>query len=280
MIGPLPRRAMLGSIAASLVSSRAEGAERLVFGVVPQQAPSLLAKIWIPVLAEASRMAGIAIEFATAPDIPTFERRLIQGAYHLAYVNPYHMVVIDQEAGWRAFARAKDEGIRGIIACRRDFAGEGLAALDGNLIVYPSPAAFAATLIPYYELERQGVRFEKRYVGSHDSVYMAVRDRFALAGGGIERTFEMAAPVITTELRILWRSAAYTSHAFAAAPRVGDDALLAVAAAFTGLATTQAGPALLQAIGVESLIRAGNADYDDVRGLGIPRDKFAAFAAA
>lgn len=60
------------------------------FGVVPQQSATKLAQSWIPLLQELQQLTGVLLRFSTAPDIPTFEKRLAQGQYDFAYMNPYH----------------------------------------------------------------------------------------------------------------------------------------------------------------------------------------------
>lgn len=48
----------------------------LTFAVVPQQSASKLAQLWNPIVEQLSIKTGLKIKFATAPDIPTFEKRL------------------------------------------------------------------------------------------------------------------------------------------------------------------------------------------------------------
>ncbi|CRI63664.1 hypothetical protein THIOKS11410013 [Thiocapsa sp. KS1] len=55
----------------------------LTFGVVPQQAASKLARLWSPILDDLGARTGVRIGFRTAPDTPTFERRLAAGDYDL-----------------------------------------------------------------------------------------------------------------------------------------------------------------------------------------------------
>ena len=71
----------------------AEANDRVfTFGVVPQQASSVLAKAWNPILKEIGDRSGIKLKFATATNIPTFESRLKQGLYDFAYMNPYTLL--------------------------------------------------------------------------------------------------------------------------------------------------------------------------------------------
>ena len=86
------------------------------FGIVPQQTPSKLLASWGPVLSELQARTGRRFVFRTAPDIPTFEQRLVAGEYDFAYINPYHFTEFNQDdKGYQAVARAKEKLIRGIL---------------------------------------------------------------------------------------------------------------------------------------------------------------------
>jgi phosphonate transport system substrate-binding protein len=106
-------------------------------------------------------------------------------------------------------------------------------------------------------------------VRSHDSVYLAVAQGLYPAGGGIERTFDNTDPLVRERLRILWRTDSYTPHAFAAHPRL-DPALVArVRDVMLAMGDDPEGRELLAAIGFDGIDGAADADWDDVRALGI-----------
>ncbi|MEM7379056.1 MAG: PhnD/SsuA/transferrin family substrate-binding protein [Pseudomonadota bacterium] len=80
-------------------------AETVTLSVVPQQSASKLARLWTPIVVYLSEKTGHDVRFATAKDIPTFEQRLSEGQYDLAYMNPYHYTVFSAAPGYEAFAR-------------------------------------------------------------------------------------------------------------------------------------------------------------------------------
>ncbi|MBK1649293.1 PhnD/SsuA/transferrin family substrate-binding protein [Rhabdochromatium marinum] len=190
----------------------------LRFGVVPQQSASRLAALWVPLLTELEQRGAPALVFRTAPDIPTFERRLAASEYDLAF---------------------------------------------------PSPAAFAASILTRANLASAGVHFRPHYVSSHDSVYRGVAKGLYPAGGGVVRTFESVAPDIRKQLRIFWTSDGYTPHAFAAHPRLLEETVSAIATAMLGLSEDETGRALLEPLHLPGLEAAQNAEWDDVRALDI-----------
>lgn len=239
------------------------------FGVVPQQSATRLARSWIPLLQELQQQTGITLRFATAPDIPTFEKRLARGEYDFAYMNPYHYTVFHQHPGYRAFARQGNKRITGILVVRKDSAYNSVDDLQDQVIAFPAPAAFAATLLVTSHLNKKGVKFKPKYVSSHDSVYRAVVSNFASAGGGIARTLESIDPQARDQLKILWKSQGYTPHAFAVHPRISSDVVDQLQQGLEKLTETQQGNAVLKNINFKVIESATDADWDDVRDLHI-----------
>ena len=240
----------------------------LSFGVVPQQAPSKLLQSWGPLLRLLEERTGYRFAFRTAPDIPTFEQRLAAGEYDFAYMNPYHFTVFNRgDQGYQAVARAKDKLIRGIVVARRDATLQTLTDLEGATIAFPAPAAFAASVLPRAHLRQLGVNFGVQYVSSHDSVYTAVARGLYPAGGGVERTLNAIDPALREQLRILWTTPGYTSHAIAVHPRIAQDTVGAMRQTLTAIADDEAGRAALDGLKIKGFAAAKNDDWDDVRAL-------------
>ena len=249
--------------------SRATTGSTLTVGIVPQQSASELARLWIPVIGLLAERAGVPLRFATAPDIPTFERRLAAGAYDVAYMNPYHYSVFAQKPGYRAFAKEKGRLLRGIVVVRKDAPMRDMAELANQPIAFPAPAAFAATVLVRAEFERQKVPIRPVFVNSHESVYLNVSAGRFPAGGGIPRTFETMEPAVRDQLRVLWQTRAYTPHAFALHPRVPGATGQALRQALLGLGGDPRGRAVLDGLGFKGFDAAQDSDWDDVRALGI-----------
>ncbi|MGL4828769.1 MAG: phosphate/phosphite/phosphonate ABC transporter substrate-binding protein [Vibrio sp.] len=241
----------------------------LTFGVVPQQSPEDLAKRWVPILETLSENSGVALEFQTATTIPEFEKRIMDGKYDVVYMNPYHYTFFHEQLGYMAFAKQKDQKLQGIIVVSRDSPITSIKELDGKTLAFPSPAAFAATIIPQATLKNEGIQIESQYVSSHDSVYLNIANGFFVAGGGIQRTFNTAPKEVTNQLRILWESPKFTPHAFAYHPRLSQDKVSALQRALLDLSQTEQGRLQLQAIGFSGIEAAQDSDWDDIRGLNI-----------
>jgi len=241
----------------------------LSFSIVPQQSASKLARLWTPILQYLSNKSGTRLQFKTAKNIPTFEQRLSQGKYDLAYMNPYHYTVYHENPGYLAVAKAKDKRIKGIIVMHKDSAYTSLDSLGDKKLAFPSPAAFAASILPRSEFRKRGLVIKPKYVSSHDSVYRNVASGRYPAGGGVIRTFKNTSPEVREKLRVLWTSRGYTPHAIAAHPRVPVDVVHRIQQAMLDMNDDPQGKALLASIKIKGLEAANNADWDDVRGLGI-----------
>lgn len=243
------------------------------FGVVPQQSATTLAENWVPIFQYISAKTGLKIRFRTARDIPTFESRVAAGEYDFAYMNPFHYVTYHANPGYQAFANQSHKKIRGIMVKAKDSSIDSLSDLSGETLAFPSPAAFAASLLPRGELNREGIPITPKYVGSHDSVYRSVAKGLFPAGGGIERTFNTLRPEIRGQLEIWWTSEGYTPHSFAAHPRISRQVVNQVAAAMIAMEQDPEGIALLARIKFKGIQRAVNVDWDDVRRLGLLPDQ-------
>ena len=241
----------------------------LTLGIVPQQSAKKLAETWQPLINYISEHANIDVVFKTAKDIPTFEQRLAEGEYDIAYMNPYHFVVFHDSVGYRALARQIDKRIKGIIVVDANSDIVSLDDLNGKEIAFPSPSAFAATIIPSAYLKQQGILFTPRYVHSHDSVYLNVQRGFFNAGGGIIRTFNGVDDNTRSALRILWESDGYTPHAIATHPRITDTQRDALLTALLTLSEDEDNKQLLKNVGFKGFISSVDEDWDDVRALGI-----------
>lgn len=266
----LRRLLCLGLLPLLLGAGRAAQAQAsYTVGIVPQESPSRLAEIWTPVLAALSQLSGLQLVFATAPDVPAFERRLAAGEYDFAYMNPYHFVVYNGRPGYRALARARGEQIRGLVVVRKDSPVRNLKDLSGTTLAFPTPAAFAATLLVSAELRRQGIGFESSFVKSHNSVYRDVVKGLYVAGGAVPRTLEMLDPAISGQLRVLWTSGPYTTHAFASRPGLDPAVRARVLQAMLELGEDAARRQVLALVGFDGFEAARDQDWDDVRRLGI-----------
>lgn len=241
------------------------------FGVVPQQAARKIVRLWTPVLAALSKKSGHRMHVVTARDIPTFEKQLANGGYDFSYMNPYHFTVFHENPGYQAVARQKEKRIQGILVTRKDSPLQTLEDLRGRTLAFPSPAAFAASVLPRGSLRKAGIDVTPTYVSSHDSVYLTVARGLFPAGGGVVRTFRNTLPATRAQLRIFWKSDRFTPHAIAVHPRIPQPIWHAVQQALLEMGQDPQTRPLLEALKFQKGFEvAHNEDWDDVRALQLP----------
>jgi phosphonate transport system substrate-binding protein len=242
----------------------------LTFGIVPQQSASRLAVMWGPFLDELGAQTGMTFRFKTTKDIPTFEACMASGQYDVAYMNPMHYTIFSAEVGYRAIARQSEKRLKGVIVTRADSEIQSIGDLNGTQIAFPSPGAFGASILTRSNLSEQGVSFAPNYVKSHDSVYRAVASGLVAAGGGVSRTLGAVDPAIRSALRIIHETRGYTPHAIATHPDLGDELSRRIQSALMDVARER--PDLIRDIGMKGFEAGGDADWDDVRALSMPRE--------
>lgn len=244
-------------------------AQTLTLGIVPQQSAKKLARLWTPICTYLSKKVGHEIRFSTANDIPTFEKRVLEGQYDIAYMNPYHYTVFHERPGYEAIAKQKNKRIKGIIVVPKDSKLTSLQELDGNTLAFPAPAAFAASVLPRAKIAKEGIKITPQYVSSHDSVYLTVSRKIFPAGGGIQRTLSNTSTEVSDQLRILWTTPGYTPHAIATHPDLDTKIKNKLQKALIEMNTDPEGQALLKSISFKGMEIADNKDWDDVRDLNI-----------
>lgn len=240
-------------------------AKSLVFGVVPQQSPIELIKDWQPVITYLENATGEKIILKVERSIPEFEKKLYNGEYDIAYMNPYHYVVAHKRKGYNAKVR-DEKNIIGILVVRKNSAISDVSMLKGKSFLFPAPDAFAATLLTKYELlKKYGIDVNKeknyRYVNSHDSVYKGVARSIGDVGGGIERTLNALDDKESKDaLNTLYKTKPYPSHPFAFNKTVPESVKNKMIKAILQLPDS-----LLGSLKMKRLIEIDDSEYNSVR---------------
>jgi len=248
------------------VTVNANQDDTLVFGIVPQQAGSKLSRKWTPILQYLEEESGLKLRFATTRNIPTFEKRLQQGKYDVAYMNPYHYTQYHDISGYEAFAKAKGKRLKGILIVHKDSPYKSINELENQKLAFPSNA-FAASLVMRARFNGLGIPIEAHDVASHDSVYRNVAKNRYAAGGGVMRTYKNTSAAYRDNLRILWKSDGYTPHAFASHPRVSSAKIKKLQLALVKMNQDPRGKQLLKSIRLKGIESGQNEEWNDVRKL-------------
>lgn len=262
----LPQFLLTALATMSLFSSFALAQDKsYVMGVVPQQSPSRLFSSWQPVTEYLQQKTGLQVKFQTEKSIAEFEQKFQEGAYDFAYMNPYHFVVANQAQGYLAMVRANHD-IRGVVVSMGTPVNAN--SLQGANFLFPSPNAFAATLVIKYELNKKfGVQLDKsnqvQYVNSHDSVYKGVERGIGTFGGGVERTLKSHKGIDKDcKLQVVYTTAAYPSHPIAFLPGMPQADREKLSQAFLDMPSE-----LLAGLKIHAFQRTQNAEYAEIEEL-------------
>ena len=234
-------------------------------GVVPQFDSRKILSIWRPILDEIEQQTGIRIRLEGSSSIPKFEKEFQAGKFDFAYMNPYHMLIAHNSAGYQPLVRDHGRQLHGILVVRKDDPIADLSDLQGAMVAFPAPNALGASLMLRAEL--QGARqidIEPNYVKSHTSVYLNVVTGMAAAGGGVQKTLSQQPAEIRDQLRVLHRTTKVAPHPLAVHSRVPTKLGERVRQAFLSLGESEAGRAMLSKIPMKQI---GIATLDDYRSL-------------
>ena len=240
--------------------------------VVPQRPPAETFAIWTTLLQELGQVSKECFVLRVAPTIPHFEAELRTGRADCVYLNPYHAVLAQRWRGYIPLIRDGSKPLRGLLVVRKDSPIRSIRELNGLPVAFPSPNAFAATLLPRVLLARQGITIKPVFETTHSNVYRSVALAMLPAGGGINNTLQRERPELQEELRVLWQTPPFASHPFACLPSLAKARRQALQAGFLALAANPAHHRLLDEIQIPEPVRADyQRDYQPLRGLGLER---------
>lgn len=240
------------------------------FAIGPQQSATELAKRWTPIIKYLSDKSGVPLQFKTAKDIPTFQQQMGEGAYDIAYINPYHYLGFHKSShGYTAFAREKDGTLQGVLVVKKDGPVNTVSDLRDKTFAFPAASALASTWLPMHMLREKNIQVTPQYVTSMDSVYRSVAKGLFVAGGGEMRTLSTIDPEVRDLLKVLWTSESLPPFAFAAHARLPKKVIAKLQKAIEQMNADPEGLALLKAINFKGLETARDADYDAMRKMNI-----------
>lgn len=247
-----------------------QDAQVLTVGVVPQFEPRKLAGIWLPILERLSERTGLTFHLDGSKDIPEFEAKLARGAFDLAYMNPYHLLVANRQQGYEPLVRDGGRSLYGILVVAKDSPIRDVQGLNGAEIAFPAPNALGASLLMRAELDRKvGIAITPKYVKTHSSVYLNVVLGQTVAGGGVVGTFNQQPREVRDGLRLLYTTREMPPHPLAAHSRIETQVRAAITAALLEMAATDDGQALLAKVPFKKLVATTYGEYAFMADLGL-----------
>jgi len=243
-----------------------------IFGVVPQFEPIKLRHIWQPIINQLEKQTGYYFKIKGSPTIPDFENEFMQGKFDFVYMNPFHLVMANQQQNYKPIVRDVSRVLQGILVTKKNSGISDLKQLQNKVIAFPAPNALGASLQMRQELhDGFGLNFYPRYVNTHDSVYLNVLLGEAAAGGGVKTTLKRQPEAYQNNLKIIYKTKPVSPHPIAVHPRVPEKVVKAVTQAFLHMGQTEEGKRLLRKIPIKRLGKASLDDYEPIKKMGLMR---------
>lgn len=227
--------------------------------VVPQYTKLTIHRDWTPLTEYLSAQTGLDVRLRLYGSIPQFETSLLNGEPEIAYMNPYHAVMAHDAQAYVPIVRDNAQVLTGILVVRTDSAYHTAADLEGRVISFPSPNAFAASLLMRAILTNdENITFATRYDVTHSNTYRQVLIGNADAGGAVQRTLEKQRPEVRNNLRVVFQTPPTTPHPIGVHPRVPIALRNRLRDALLDLRNSEMGRSLLSGIAMDDPI---DADY-------------------
>ena len=226
------------------------------FAVVPQFKPAQLHKDWGPLLERLSNETGAKFKLVIAPSITKFEEEIRTGTLDFALTNPYQAVVAVREKGYITLLRDK-KPFNGILIVSKDGPYKKIQDLDGTVLGFPSPSAFAASLYMRAKLtEEYSLKFTPRYLNNHNLVFRHVAQGHVAAGGTVSSAFNDESADMRNQLNILYKTPDMAGPPIITHPRVPENIRKKIVSAMLGMLKDEAGRNLLKDIRMPGPVEA------------------------
>lgn len=251
-------RSLTGTLFIMLIilPCRAPAAE-FTLAIVPQFSPASTHRQWVPFAARLGREIGEKMQVRVYRTFDEFETDLVNGRVDFAYMNPYHLLIARKAQGYVPLVRDGSRQLSGVMVVRHDSPVKSPRDLDGQILGFPDPDAFAASLYMRALLqEKEKIRFESRYFTTHSNVYRHVILGTVAAGGGVNVTLARERPETRKELRVLYETPATSPHPLCAHPRISPALQQRIIQAVLRMTEDEDGRAALKLIDIPQPVRA------------------------
>lgn len=190
------------------------GEKVFIFGIHPLHNPKRLHEIFGPIANYLSEnIDGVRFKIEASRNYAAFDKKLYSRKFHFALPNPFQ-TVNSLKHGYHVFGKMSDDkNFRGIFLVRKDSNIRKVSDLKGHAVSFPAPSALAATMLPQYYLQKNGLNVMKdidiKYVGSQESSIMNVMLGNTIAGATWPppwRALSKERPELMKELTVIWQT--------------------------------------------------------------------------
>lgn len=270
------RRAMMYAVsilaaAAAMHSPGAAAQQAYAFNVLNQRSIALTAQYWNPILTYVSRKSGVPLELKLAKTAKEGNAMAEAGKYDFLYTNHFFTPTRDR-LGYKVIARPAGPGIRSQIVVPLDSPIQSLADLEGKEVAFVNPDGFTGYWLPMDALLRAKVNVKVVFAGNQEAAQAQLKVNKVAAAGVNSTVLARYARREGFQFRALWTSDLYQDLCIMANPKVPQDKVAAVRAAFInmvkdpeGREILEAGAELLKSNSERGFVAAENVDYDNYR---------------
>jgi phosphonate transport system substrate-binding protein len=236
--------------------------------LVPRLAATKLYQDWAPFLEHLGNKTNLCFFLHIPADFTEFEQAIRAGKPDFALLNPYHQIMVAYKPGYLPLVRDQQSELAGVLVVRKDSTVRDIHQLEGAAIAFPSPNAYAASLLIRAQFAQKNIHVTPDYVGSHSNVYRAVALGSVLAGGGANTTLVHEPKELQSQLRVLFTTPNYMPHPFSAHPRIPAHVRERVISGILSFSNDQIGRDQLKAIQIAQPTRANYVrDYKNLEKL-------------
>jgi phosphonate transport system substrate-binding protein len=201
-----------------------------------------------------------------------YDKKLYDRQFHFALPNPFQTVNSVKHA-YIVFAKmSDDENFLGIFLVRKDSHVKTAADLKGHAVSFPAPTALAATMLPQYYLQQEGLDvmndIDVRYVGSQESSIMNVMLGETIAGATWPPPWiamSKERPELQEELKVIWQTSLLPNNGFVARNDIEATIVTKVKSLLLNLHTHSQGRKWLSKMELSKFEKADDNAYDQVR---------------
>lgn len=265
---------LLISLTISLPGFSCAAEEReFILARAPQSSALITYQTWQPFVDVLVKETGVNIKLKVYKGREEFESDLLAGKPDLVYLNPYYYLLARARHGYMPLLRSDGKKLQGIIVSNKDAGIDSVRDLQGKVVAFPSPNAFAASLLTRAMLvEKEQLKFDVRYVGTHDNVYRHVLSGKAAAGGGVMRTFLNEKQSLSGKLKIIYKTPSFAPHPLAVSSAVPVAVREKIAYAILKMAGSEQGREMLKEVKLSKPIRANHKrDYSHLEKMKISK---------
>jgi len=245
--------------------------DTLTLGVFPRRPAATTQRMFAPITAQLTALAGVQIQLDTPPDFSSFWQRLSNGRYQLVHLNQYQYLRAHAEHGFDAIAMNEEFGsdrIASVIWVNEDSPIDSLTGLRGKtLLLGGGRDAMMASIVPRYLLMQAGLPTGSYLVRStlhpvKAVVALAFRQGDAVGSGEVVPQLPtVRAKLGDRRLRALARSAPLAHLPWATSRTITPADARTLGDALQRLNNTPAGKAALKAASLTGLHPASDDDY-------------------